>query len=101
MPKMPVLKNNDDLRILLPKLADETRELSVEVMNYQITGRIPDRDNAVKEALDVVQVAIAMLDALADQGADIESLMQEHEDKLSGRGWEFKRYIEIEWEGSG
>lgn len=93
---------------LLGRLPCETNELAIEITRFLITNRIPDRDNAAREALDVLQLAMGILDVLAEQGADIPALLREHEDKLlrtvdkaKGRPWQVKRYIPIDWRGEG
>lgn len=94
---MPVLKNNDNLAELMFKLPLEVHELSIELTVYQVTGRIPDRDKAAKEALDVMQLAIGILDILDKRGADVPDLMRGHQLKLASRGWQFERWIPIDW----
>lgn len=99
MERLPILKGNTSLMELLGKLPCETNELAIEITRFLITNRIPDRDNAARETLDVLQLAMGILDILSEQGADIPALLREHEEKLISRGWEVKRYIPIDWRG--
>lgn len=100
MERLPILQDDDDLLVLKDKLDEETRELDVEIVKYIALGRIPNRDNAAREALDVLQLAIGILAVLEKQGADVPVLIWEHTEKLIRRGWKVKRYITIDWRGN-
>lgn len=100
MNKLPILANNIDLQILFNALKDEVQELETEIIRTYISARIPDRDNAVRETLDVIQLGIDILAALEQEyGADIPTLMDGHVLKLLRRGWVVERYIKIDWRG--
>lgn len=101
MNKLPILADNIDLQILFNALKDEVGELETEVLRTYISARIPDRDNAVRETLDVIQLGIDILAALEQKyGADIPALMDGHVQKLLRRGWVVERYIKIDWRGN-
>lgn len=77
------------------KLLEEVGELHEEVgINTYV-----NKEKAISEALDVIQVCIGLIDKLEPNNAGIEKAVNAHFEKLKGRGWKFKKLIELRIEG--
>jgi NTP pyrophosphatase (non-canonical NTP hydrolase) len=87
--KLMVLDKNDNWGLHKAKVYEESLEL-VEA--------IKEGDNAhiAEEALDVIQVAIGILDKLHHEEIDIQQAVFKHNKKLANRGWDAKAFIKIE-----
>lgn len=86
--KIPVLEKNDTWFKIIKKLAEEIIELVIAIIKR-------DKKNIAEEALDVIQVAIGVLDKLEEEGMNIESVTFRHLGKLINRGWKFKKVLEV------
>lgn len=91
MANIPILWKRDPWVEHLGKLIEEFTELCHELHDIQ-TG-VGDIERVASEAMDVIQVAIGIIDAT---GADPLKVMQDHASKLTGRGWSIKGWIDVD-----
>ena len=83
-----VLDKEDHWNLHQSKLYEEFRELD---------NAIDEGDNIhiAEETLDVIQVAIGVLDKLHHEGIDVQQAIHRHNKKLINRGWKHKAVIKI------
>lgn len=87
--KLMVLDKNDNWGLHKAKVYEECLELA---------DAIKEGDNVhiAEEALDIIQVAIGILDKLHHEGIDIQQAAYRHNEKLAARGWDTKAVIKIQ-----
>ena len=91
MQTIPILWKRDRWDDHLGKLSEEFVELCHELHDMQNGEGDLDKLNA--EAMDVLQVALGIIEA---SGQDLETVFAKHTDKLMGRGWSVKGWINVE-----
>lgn len=87
----------DDLR---KKMLEEAGEASDEITNYIALGRIPDRNKAIAELLDNIQVDLAIINGLLPYDDSLLDAGISHWDKLAERGWQVKGRALVRYGGS-
>lgn len=91
MATIPILWKREDWVQHLSKLSEEFTELAHELHDMdEGKGNI---GRTVSEALDVIQVAIGIIDA---SGVDYSEAIREHAEKLQSRGWSIKGWIDVD-----
>ncbi len=101
---LPVLEKDHPWWIHYTKLEEEARELVIAMQVLERAERgeswmIPPNAAAelVAETLDVVQMCIGILDKVLEKYPWVLSEgTKAHIEKLYGRGWRFKKWIQIE-----
>lgn len=91
MQTLPILWKRDRWDDHLAKLSEEFTKLAHEI--HDINSGVGDMDKLNSEAMDIIQVAIGIIEA---SGQDIEAVIEKHTDKLMGRGWSVKGWINVE-----
>ena len=73
---------------------EEMNKLQEEVQEFKVAILLDDEDNMLEEALDVMQVIFNILNRyeLTDY---LEEALYLHKKKLTSRGWQLDKYIEI------
>ena len=93
-PTLPILWKNEPWIDHLAKLSEEFTELCCELHDIDVGN---NADALVSEALDLIQVAIGTIDkAVNEHGVDFETALRTHTEKLTGRGWSIKGWIELD-----
>ncbi|WP_129598776.1 hypothetical protein [Anaerophilus nitritogenes] len=94
---IPVLKNNRDITELKEKLEEEKIELEKEIDSFEKCRNEENAGNIVEEALDVIQVAVGVVDIILENyPKETREKFKEHLPKLHNRGWRFKKILSIE-----
>jgi len=83
----PNINNN---KLTLKDFAKKVKEESDELVKAIEEG---DIDHIAEEALDNIQINIAVLDKLESQGLDIKQAVNKHLKKLKSRKWRYKKMI--------
>ena len=98
--QLPVLSYNSEIdnnKMTIELFKDKLIEETNEVIDAEST------DHLAEEILDVIQVAIGMLDNLSNRkDLNVRAAVNKHLKKLNKRGWKIKRLIlvnPINWEG--
>ena len=92
---MPILWKREGWLDHLAKLSEEFTELCHELHEIEQGGG--NIDKVVAESLDIIQVAIGHIDkAVAEYGVDAQAAIAWHVEKLLGRGWGVKGWIEVD-----
>ena len=96
MQTIPILWKRESWLQHRGKLSEEFTELCHELHEIeQDNGNTIDK--VVAESLDVIQVAIGIIDkAVAEYGVDAQAAIAWHVEKLLGRGWGVKGWIEVD-----
>ena len=95
MPTIPILWKNEDLDQHRAKLSEEFTELCHEL--HDIAEGSDNIERVVSESFDIIQVAIGHIEkASAEYGIDVEHAIRLHTEKLTGRGWSIKGWIELD-----
>lgn len=87
--QLMVIDKNDRWGMHKAKVYEECLEL-IEAINEN------DELHIAEEALDNIQVSIGILDKLNSEGVDIQKVIDRHNRKLIGRGWEPKTTIKVQ-----
>lgn len=87
--KLMVLNKNDNWGLHKAKVYEECLEL-VEAIKEE------DNVHIAEEALDIIQVAIGVLDKLHHEKIDIQQAIYKHNKKLADRGWDAKAVIKVQ-----
>ncbi|MCC5425562.1 MazG nucleotide pyrophosphohydrolase domain-containing protein [Clostridium botulinum] len=80
-----VLDKKDTWEKQADKLVEETKEVLEAIQEK-------DKEHIAEEVLDVIQVAIGMLDTL-EEGQSLKQMICKHLKKLRKRGWRSKKLI--------
>lgn len=84
-----ILDKNETLKQEREKLLEESLELMNAITFYDI-------ENTIEEVLDVIQVAIGILDTLEkEENIDLNKEINRHNRKLLDRAWKIKGKINI------
>ncbi|NEZ46134.1 hypothetical protein FDF74_02775 [Clostridium niameyense] len=81
-----VLDKKDTWEKQASKLLEETKEVLEAIQEK-------DKEHVAEEVLDVIQVAIGMLDTLEGEGYSLKHMIFNHLKKLRKRGWKSKKLI--------
>lgn len=81
-----VLDKKDTWEKQASKLLEETKEVLEAIQEK-------DKEHVAEEVLDVIQVAIGMLDTLEGEGYSLKHMICTHLKKLKKRGWKSKKLI--------
>ncbi|NFD54656.1 hypothetical protein EXN53_02995 [Clostridium botulinum] len=81
-----VLDKKDTWEKQADKLAEETKEVLEAVQEE-------NKEHIAEEVLDVIQVAIGMLDTLEEEKYSLKQMICKHLKKLRKRGWKNKKMI--------
>ncbi len=97
MIKLYVLDKNERLNLdnnewTFEGIADKVREESFELREALTCY---NQERIAEEALDVMQVVIGLLDKLNNGNMDLKKEIAIHNAKLKGRGWKFKKILEV------
>lgn len=96
---LPVLEKDHDWKTHRVKLVEESNELFFAIRDLE-QGEIPEGEaveNLISETLDVLQMCVGVLDkVLENHPRALNEGMKAHIEKLYGRGWKFKKWIQIE-----
>lgn len=84
--QLVVLDKNDTWQKQSGKLLEETKEVLEAIQEN-------DKEHVAEEVLDVIQVAIGMLDTLEEEGNSLKQMIFKHLKKLRKRGWKSKKLI--------
>jgi len=97
--KILILDTNERLNIdkktethieLAEKVKEECKEL-IEALHGT------DMEHIVEEALDVLQLSVGLMDrACSCKGLSLDKQINLHNMKLIGRGWDYKKMLEIQ-----
>ncbi len=94
--KIPVLKKNDSWEEHQEKVVEENFELFEAIENLIVDVKKEHILHVAEEAFDVIEVALGILDKLEQEHKGIiEKANLIHIKKLAGRGWSFKKVLEI------
>lgn len=87
--KLMILDKDDNWGMHKAKVYEECLELA---------DAIKEGDNAhiAEETLDIIQVAIGILDKLHYEGVDIQQALYKHNKKLVDRNWDAKAVIKVQ-----
>lgn len=88
---MPILWKRETWGQHLKKLSEEFTEVCKELHDMNVGKGDAKRLNS--ELLDLIQVCIGTIE---ETGEDVPEAIQTHVDKLMGRGWSVKGWINIE-----
>lgn len=94
--KLYVLDKNERLNLDNNKWTSaKTRKVEEECIELleALTGH--NQEHIAEKALDVLQVVIGLLDRLSSRNMDLKKEIEIHNAKLKGRGWEFKKTLEV------
>jgi NTP pyrophosphatase (non-canonical NTP hydrolase) len=97
MIKLYVLNKNEILNLdnnkwTFAEIAGKVDEECIELVEALTSF---DQEHIAEEALDVIQVAMGLLDKLSCGDMDLKKEIEIHNAKLKGRGWEFKKTLEV------
>lgn len=92
MMDMLILKQHETGR-LKRELVEKLDEESAEVY-HAIASESNERQ--AEEIIDVIQVCVALLDLLEQEGIDIKEQVARHMFKLLERGWRYKAVLTID-----
>lgn len=97
MPRMMILDKNVEQGQNNSKWSwrDISNKLDEEATELMVALHEQDKAHISEEALDVIQIAIGILDKLEREGVDINQEFLRHEKKLINRHWKPKGEIEI------
>lgn len=84
--QLMVLDKKDTWEKQADKLVEETKEVLEAIQEG-------DKEHIAEEVLDVIQVAIGMLDTLEEEGYSLKKSICKHLKKLRKRGWKTKKLI--------
>ena len=84
--QLVVLDKKDTWKKQSDKLLEETKEVLEAIQEN-------DKEHVAEEVLDVIQVAIGMLDTLEEEGNSLKQMICKHLKKLRKRGWKSKKLI--------
>lgn len=84
--KLIVLDKKDTWQKQASKLLEETKEVLDAIQEK-------NKEHIAEEVLDVIQVAIGMLDTLEEEGYSLNINIDKHLRKLTKRGWKTKKLI--------
>lgn len=84
--QLMVLDKKDTWEKQADKLAEETKEVLEAVQEE-------NKEHIAEEVLDVIQVAIGMLDTLEEEKYSLKQMICKHLKKLRKRGWKSKKMI--------
>nr|WP_053341125.1 MazG nucleotide pyrophosphohydrolase domain-containing protein [Clostridium botulinum] len=84
--QLMVLNKKDTWEKQADKLLEETKEVLEAIQEK-------DKEHIAEEVLDVIQVAIGMLDTLEEEGYSLKKMICKHLKKLRKRGWKTKKLI--------
>ncbi len=84
--QLMVLDKKDTWEKQAGKLLEETKEV-LEAIQEE------NKEHIAEEVLDVIQVAIGMLDTLEEEGYSLKERICKHLKKLRKRGWRSKKLI--------
>lgn len=87
--KLMVLNKNDNWGLHKAKVYEECLEL---VDAIKEGGNV----HIAEEALDIIQVAIGILDKLNHEGIDLQQAIYRHNKKLADRGWNAKAVVKVQ-----
>ncbi|AJE10839.1 phosphoribosyl-ATP pyrophosphohydrolase family protein [Clostridium botulinum CDC_1436] len=84
--QLMVLDKKDTWEKQADKLVEETKEVLEAIQEG-------DKEHVAEEVLDVIQVAIGMLDTLEEERYSLKKMICKHLKKLRKRGWKTKKLI--------
>lgn len=84
--QLMVLKKKDTWEKQASKLTEEVLEVLDAIQEN-------NKEHVAEEVLDVMQVAIGMLDTLEEEGQNLKHMLCKHLKKLRRRGWKSKKLI--------